>query len=102
MYLLNLLSVFFLFFLGYICYNIVINWTYQFHFFCQIQWLHDKRQLTDENIQNLWTDISLHLLHILQQYGKGYLTAVNANRWKEYVVAKAGYFNKLTHCYGIN
>ena len=26
-------------------------------------------------------------MHILQQYGKGYITGVNTNRWKKHVVA---------------
>lgn len=41
--------------------------------------------MTDENIQNLATDVTLHFLHILQQYAKGFITGVNSNRWKKHV-----------------
>ena len=49
--------------------------------------MHDKHLLTHENIQNLSTNITIHIMHILQQYGKGYITGVNTNRWKKQVVA---------------
>lgn len=42
--------------------------------------------MTHENIQNLCTDITLHVLHILQQYAKGYITGTNTNRWKHYAL----------------
>ena len=49
--------------------------------------MHDKHLLTHENIQNLSTNITIHIMHILQQYGKGCITGVNTNRWKKHVVA---------------
>ena len=42
--------------------------------------------MTHENIQNLCTYITLHMLHILQQYAKGYITGTNTNRWKNYAL----------------
>ena len=42
--------------------------------------------MTHENIQNLWTDITVHMLHILQQFGNDYITGTNTNRWKNYVL----------------
>ena len=42
--------------------------------------------MTHENIQNLWTDITVHMLHILQQFGKDYITGKNTNRWKNNVL----------------
>ena len=45
--------------------------------------------IANENIQNLSTDITMHMMHILQQYGKGYLTGVKTNRWKKHVFAYA-------------
>ena len=46
--------------------------------------------MTHENIQNLWTDITVHMLHILQQFGKDYITGTNTNRWKNYVLTHSG------------
>ena len=51
--------------------------------------------LTSENIQDLATDVTLHLLHILQQYAKGYFTGVNTNRWKQHLLAD----NRLLYFY---
>ena len=45
-----------------------------------VEWLLRKQLITDENIQNLSTDITLHLLHILDQYTKGFIPGVNSNR----------------------
>ena len=53
----------------------------------QVEWLLDKQLMTDENIQNLSTDITLHLLHILEQYAKGFISGVNSNRWHDHVLA---------------
>ena len=39
-----------------------------------------------DNIQNLATDITMHIMHILQQYTRGYITGVNSNRWTQHVV----------------
>ena len=47
--------------------------------------------ITSENIQNLATDITMHLLHILEQYICGYLTGVNTNRWQKHVLADTKY-----------
>ena len=57
----------------------------------QIQWLSDKQFITSENIQNLANDITMHLLHILEQYIRGYLTGVNTNRWQKHVLADTKY-----------
>ena len=35
--------------------------------------------MTHKNIQNLSTDITIHMLQILQQYAKGYITGTNTN-----------------------
>ena len=40
-----------------------------------------------DNIQNLATDITMHIMHILQQYTRGYITGVNTNQWTQHVVA---------------
>ena len=42
--------------------------------------------MTHENIQNLSTNITLHMLHILQEYVKGYITGTNTNQWKNYAL----------------
>ena len=57
----------------------------------QIRWLSDKQYMTSDNIQNLTTDITMHLLHILEQYIRGYLTGVNTNRWQKHVLADTKY-----------
>ena len=41
--------------------------------------------MTDSNIENLATDITLHMPDILQQYTKGFITETNSNRWKQHV-----------------
>ena len=56
-----------------------------------VEWLLDKQLITDENIQKLSTDITLHLLHILDQYAKGFITGVNSNRWHDHVLADKKY-----------
>ena len=40
-------------------------------------------------IQNLATDITINIMHILHQCGKVYITRLNTNRWKKHVVANA-------------
>ena len=47
--------------------------------------------MTSDNIQNLATDITMHLLHIMEQYIRGYLTGVNTNRWQKHVLADTKY-----------
>ena len=56
-----------------------------------MQWFHDKQLVTDENIQNLAADVTLHLLHILQQYAKGFITGVNLNQSKKHVFTDKKY-----------
>ena len=51
-----------------------------------IEWLHEKELMTHKNIQNLFTDVTIHILHILQQYAKGYITGTSTNRWKNYAL----------------
>lgn len=48
--------------------------------------------MTFESIQNLCTDIALHMLHILEQYVEGYITGVNTNRWKKHVLANSRFY----------
>ena len=43
--------------------------------------------MTHENMQNLCTDITIHMLHTLQQYAKGHITGTNTNQWKNHVLA---------------
>ena len=50
-----------------------------------MEWLLDKQLFTGDNIQNLSNDIALHLLHILEQYARGFLAGVNTIRWKSHV-----------------
>ena len=40
-------------------------------------------------------DVTLHFLHILQQYARGYFTGVNAKRWKHYLLASKCFFKLL-------
>ena len=47
--------------------------------------------MTSDNIQNLATDITMYLLHIMEQYIRGYLTGVNTNRWQKHVLADTKY-----------
>ena len=35
------------------------------------------------------TDITIHMMHILQQYSKGIVTGANTNRWKNHVLANS-------------
>ena len=60
-----------------------------------IERLQQKQLLTDSNIQNLATDITLHMLHILQQYAKGFITGTNSDRWKQHVLADRKYCHVL-------
>ena len=57
----------------------------------QIRWLSDKQYMTSSNIQNLPTNITMHLLHILEQYICGYLTGVHSNCWQKHVLADTKY-----------
>ena len=43
--------------------------------------------ISSDDIQHLATDIMMHIMHILQQYIRGYVTGVNRNRWTQNVVA---------------
>ena len=43
--------------------------------------------MTSENIQNLATDIIIHVMHILELYIKGHITGVNSCQWTQHVVA---------------
>ena len=38
-------------------------------------------------------------MHILQQYGKGYITGVNTNRWKKHVANTRLTFAKMSVYY---
>ena len=60
-------------------------------FINQVKWLLDKQLITDENIQKLSTNITLHLLHILDQYAKGFIAGVNSNRCKNHVLGDKKY-----------
>ena len=51
----------------------------------------DKQLITDQNVQNLSTDITLYLVHIFDQYAKGFIAGVNSNRWKNHVLADKKY-----------
>ena len=57
--------------------------------------------MTSDNIQNLATDITIHIMHILEQYIRGHITGVNSSRWTQHVVAdirficKSCYFSYL-------
>ena len=50
-----------------------------------------RETVTDSNIQNIATDITLHMLHILQQYAKGFISGTNTNRWKQHLLADKKY-----------
>lgn len=52
----------------------------------QVQLLEEKQLMTSENLQNLATEITLHLLHNLQQHIKGWITGVNKNCWTQYLL----------------
>ena len=52
-----------------------------------IIWLQEKQLVTDSSIQNMATDITLHMLRILQQYAKGFISGTNTSRWKQHVLA---------------
>lgn len=52
----------------------------------QVQWLEEKQSVTSENLQNLATEITLHLLHNLQQHIKGCITGVNKNCWTQHLL----------------
>ena len=54
-----------------------------------MQWLQDKQHLTHENVQNICTDITLHMMHILRQYTKGIITGTNTKRWKDHILANS-------------
>ena len=43
--------------------------------------------ISSDNIQHLAINITKHIMHILQQYTRGYITDVNTNRWTQHVVA---------------
>ena len=43
--------------------------------------------MLSDNIQHLATDITMHIMLILQQYTRGYITGVNTNGWTQHVVA---------------
>ena len=54
-------------------------------FFWPIQWQNDKQLVTHENIQDMSTDITIHMLHILQ-YTKGHISGSNTNCSKKHVL----------------
>ena len=66
-----------------------------FSIFNKLEWLQQQQLLTDSNIQNLATDITLHILHILQQFAKGFITRTNSNQWKQHVLAGRKYCHFL-------
>ena len=43
----------------------------------EIQWLKDKQRITSDIIQSLVTEITIHLMHILQQYIRAHITGFN-------------------------
>ena len=45
--------------------------------------------MTDENIQNLSTDVTIHMFHTLQQYAKGHITGTNTKGWKNHILANS-------------
>ena len=47
--------------------------------------------MTSDNVQNLATDMTMHLLHIMEQYIRDYLTGVNTNHWQKHVLAGTKY-----------
>ena len=52
--------------------------------------------MSSDNIQHLGTDTTMHMMLILQQYTRGYITGVNTNRWTQHVVADTRLtFNKF-------
>lgn len=53
--------------------------------------------MTSDNIQNLATDITIHIMHILEQYIRGHITGVNSCRWTQHVVADIRFICKA--CY---
>ena len=53
--------------------------------------------MISDNIQirNLATDITIHIMHVLEQYIRGHITGVNSCQWTQHVVADIGLFVNL-------
>ena len=66
--------------------------TSTFIFINLVNWLLDKQLITDDNVQNLSTDVTMHLLHILEQYTRGLIPGINSNQWKNHVLADKKYY----------
>ena len=42
------------------------------------------------------TDITMHIMHILQQYIRGHITGVDNSRWKQHVVVDVKFILNIT------
>jgi len=55
--------------------------------FPQSEWLHKRQLLVSSDIKNLPYETTVHILHVLEQYCRGYISGCNSARWKHHVVS---------------
>ena len=55
--------------------------------FPKCKWMDMRSKKTSENFQRLPYDVTVHVLHVMEQYARGYISGGNDKSWKRHVVA---------------
>ena len=55
--------------------------------FPKCTWLDKRARMTSANFQNIAYDITIHILHVLEQYARGYISGGNDVKWKRHLTA---------------